>query len=285
MKKVLRTIATLSMASVLCFMATACGEKLNFGKEYVAKDSQLDAVMEVKKSSADVAIIDSIMANYYVASSEFKDVLAIVPNLTLATETFGIAAKKSNEAVISKINEALIALADTSVKTLATTDTYDISGDILVKNNTVNPQAAAADDSWTKLAASKKVIIGYTLYAPIAYEEGTTLTGYDIELARAAFAYLNEKYSTEIVIDFQPIVWGAKETLIENGSIDLLWNGLTITEDRSAEWCISVPYLANKQFAVIRKADKDLYKTTADMSNAIICAEGGSAGESVVVKK
>ena len=40
----------------------------------------------------------------------------------------------------------------------------------------------------------------------------------------------------------------------------------------------------NKQVAVIRKADKDLYKTTDDMAKAIIGAEDGSAGMDCVVK-
>ena len=43
--------------------------------------------------------------------------------------------------------------------------------------------------------------------------------------------------------------------------------------------------LNNKQVAVIRKEDKDLYKTTEDMKKAIIGAEDGSAGMSCVVKE
>ena len=46
---------------------------------------------------------------------------------------------------------------------------------------------------------------------------------------------------------------------------------------------ISIPYLNNAQVAVIRKEDADKYKTTADMADAIVGAEAGSAGESAIL--
>ena len=49
--------------------------------------------------------------------------------------------------------------------------------------------------------------------------------------------------------------------------------------------CISVPYLKNKQVAVVQSADKDAYKSTDAMKDAIIGVEAGSAGEGVVVKQ
>jgi ABC-type amino acid transport substrate-binding protein len=48
---------------------------------------------------------------------------------------------------------------------------------------------------------------------------------------------------------------------------------------------ITIPYMNNKQVAVIRKEDADKYKTTDDMKKAIIGAEDGSAGMSCVVKE
>lgn len=113
------------------------------------------------------------------------------------------------------------------------------------------------------------------------------LTGFDIELARKVVAYLNEEYQTEIEIEFQEIDWNSKEALLENGTIDLVWNGMTITAQRAAEMCISVPYLYNKQVAVVRAADKDKYAdfsltSIASFITATFGAEAGSAGEDVV---
>jgi hypothetical protein len=62
-------------------------------------------------------------------------------------------------------------------------------------------------------------------------------------------------------------------------------NGMTITPDRSAQMCVSVPYLYNKQVAVILKSDAATYKNKDSMKDAIMTAEKGSAGESVINKK
>ena len=70
---------------------------------------------------------------------------------------------------------------------------------------------------------------------------------------------------------------------MEDGTLDLVWNGLTITPTRSEEMCISVPYLYNKQVAVIMKSDAGKYTSKESMAKAIMTAETGSAGESVIV--
>jgi ABC-type amino acid transport substrate-binding protein len=63
---------------------------------------------------------------------------------------------------------------------------------------------------------------------------------------------------------------------------------MTITPEREAAMCISVPYLANKQVAVIKKADAAKYAAAdaaafAESSkDAIIAVEKGSAGEALV---
>ena len=293
MKKILSiALACLLLAVSLC--AVSCDKDISsglaYGKECLAVASQLDALNGLVKGDADIAVIDSVMAGYYMSGVDtFKD-YQILENVVLAEEKYGIAAKKTNEALMSKINEALIALADTDYKTVA--DTYGLTTELLVKADTANPYAAATDNSWDNVAAAKKVVIGYTLFAPIAYKDGdgadAPLKGFDIDLAKAVFAYLNEKYSAEIAVEFIIIEWNQKEAMLENGSIDLVWNGMTITPEREAEMCISVPYLANKQVAVIKKADAEKYAAAdaagfaTKAADAVIIVEKGSAGEELV---
>ena len=293
MKKILSIALAATLAALLLVTAmVSCGKtaNLNYGKECLAVATQLDALNELVKGGADIAVIDSVMAGYYMNSTEtFKD-YQVLENVVLAEEKYGIAAKKGNEALMSKINEALIALADTDYKTVA--NTYGLTTELLVKADTANPYASATDGSWNKVAEDKKLIIGYTLFAPIAYNEGdganATLKGFDIELAKAVVAYLNAKYSTAVACEFMIIEWNEKEALLENGTIDLVWNGMTITPEREAAMCISVPYLANKQVAVIKKADAAKYAAadaaafTETAKDAIIAVEKGSAGEALV---
>ena len=103
------------------------------------------------------------------------------------------------------------------------------------------------------------------------------LTGFDIELAEAVAEKL------DLDVEFKEIDWDAKEALLEGKSIDCIWNGMTITEERLANMEISIPYLNNKQVAIIRVEDKDLYTSLDALSKAIVGAEAGSAGESCVV--
>jgi ABC-type amino acid transport substrate-binding protein len=293
MKKILSiALAALMLAVSLC--AVSCDKPtdagLNYGKECLSVATQLDALNGLVKGDADIAVIDSVMAGYYMKSVDtFKD-YQVLENVVLAEEKYGIAAKKGNDALMGKVNEALIALADTEYKTVA--DTYGLTTELLVKADTANPYASATDGSWDKVAAAKKVVIGYTLFAPIAYNEGdgadAVLKGFDIDLAKAVFAYLNTTYSAEVAVEFVIIDWNQKESMLENGSIDLVWNGMTITPEREAEMCISVPYLANKQVAVIKKADAEKYAAAdaaafaAKAKDAVIIVETGSAGEELV---
>ena len=294
MKKIISLALALIMMLGCIATFAACQQPdedngLNFGKELLSVGSQLDALNGLVKGDADIAVIDSVMAGYYMNGVDtFKD-YQVLSGVVLAEEQYGIAAKKGNAALIGKINEAMIAMVDGNYKTVA--ETYGLTSELLVKADTVNPNAEATDESWNKVVEAKKLIIGYTLFAPIAYKDGdgedAELVGFDIDLAKAVVAYLNEKYSTEVAVEFIVIEWNEKEALLENGSIDLVWNGMTITDERLAAMEISVPYLANKQVAIVKKADaskygatkEEFFKNTAD---AVIIAEKGSAGEELV---
>ena len=294
MKKFSVVIAAILLVCMV--FSVACqkedeGSKNNFGKELLTYSSQLDALNGLKKGDADIAVIDSVMAGYYMNDTDsFKD-YQVLENVVLAEEKYGIAAKKGNDALMSKINEAIISLVDTDYKTIAAT--YGLTTELLVKADTKNPLEAASDESWNKVVAAKKIVVGYTLFAPIAYNEGdgenAVLKGFDIDLAKAVVNYLNEKYEAEIAVEFMIIDWNSKEALLENGTIDLVWNGMTITPEREAGMSISVPYLANKQVAVIAKANSEKYKSAnydefvKATKDAVVVVEKGSAGEGVVV--
>ena len=259
---------------------------LNFGKELLSVGSQLDALNGLVKGDADIAVIDSVMAGYYMNGVDtFKD-YQILPGVVLAEEQYGIAAKKGNAALIGKINEAMIVLANNGEYTNIA-NKYGLATETLVTATTANPNENATDESWNNVVAAKKLIIGYTLFAPIAYTDGdgadAELIGFDIELAKAVVAYLDPQVEVEFIV----IEWSEKEALLENGSIDLVWNGMTITDERLAAMEISVPYLANKQVAIVKKADASKYGANKEeffekTAEAIIIVEKGSAGEELV---
>ena len=284
MKRFLKKTVGIVLAACSVATLAACKEDtLNVGKEYVVAPSQLDALMKLDKGEADVAVSDSGMAGYYTSTGDYATKMQIVDGLVFAEESYGIAAKKGNDALMSKINEALIAIRTEEYANLVAK--YNLGSSVALTESTTDPYKNATDASWTNVTESKKLVIGYTVFAPIAYEVEGKLSGFDIELAEKTVAYLNEQYDVNIQAEFVEIDWSTKEAKLADGTLDLVWNGLTITEERSEQMCISVPYLFNKQVAVILKTDAAKYTTKASMAEAIMTAETGSAGESVIKGK
>lgn len=279
MKKIISIVLALTMLLGATFVLSSCGgdKSLKFGKEYRALSAQMDVLMQLDAKSIDVGVMDSIMAGYYMnqESSPYSSSLMIVEGIDFAAEQYGIAARKGS-GLAKKINEALIELSKAgTVKTIA--EKYGIASELCIDDTlTIEPLTDAEKADWDYIVGQKKFIVGYTLFAPIAYEENGQLIGFDIELAKAVAEKLG------LNVEFKEIDWEAKEALLEGKSIDCIWNGMTITEERKANMEISIPYLNNKQVAIIRVADKDKYKTLDSMSDAIVGAEAGSAGESCV---
>ncbi|HIT72085.1 MAG TPA: amino acid ABC transporter substrate-binding protein [Candidatus Fimicola cottocaccae] len=123
-----------------------------------------------------------------------------------------------------------------------------------------------------------KIIVGLDdTFAPMGFrDENGELTGVDVELANAVSEELG------IPFEFQPIDWSMKETELNNGTVDLLWNGYTITDERKEVVSFTDPYLENRQI-VVTMADSDINsiadlagKTVAaqDMSSAVDAIEG-----------
>lgn len=106
-------------------------------------------------------------------------------------------------------------------------------------------------DTWSTIQKRHRVIIGLDdTFVPMGFrQKDGKLVGFDIDLAKAVF----KQYGIEA--DFQPIDWNMKETELRNRTIDLIWNGYTITPERKAQIAFSNPYLANRQVLVTKKAD------------------------------
>lgn len=83
-------------------------------------------------------------------------------------------------------------------------------------------------------------------FAPMGFrDENNELVGFDIDLANL----MAEKLDLEIT--FQPIDWSMKETELNGGNIDLIWNGYTITDKRKEQVSFTEPYLDNRQIVVV----------------------------------
>ena len=135
--------------------------------------------------------------------------------------------------------------------------------------------AAAADSDLAYLQANGKMVIGYTVYEPMNYTDADgNFTGFDTELATAVC----EKLGVEP--EFVEINWDTKETELAAKSIDCIWNGLTLTDDREENMACTKPYVKNAQVVVVK--DDTEYTSTADLVGKTVVAEAGSAGETTI---
>ena len=202
----------------------------------------------------------------------------IVDNLVLADEEYGIATRKDGAYTAKVISAAIIELSKQG-KVAEIAEKYGLTNSLAIDETVkidLNDETGKAD--YDEIVASGELVIGYTIFAPIAYEENNKLIGFDIELAEAVCAYLG------ITPKFQIIEWDTKIFELEAKTIDVIWNGMTITDKIKEGASVTIPYLKNKQVAVIRVEDKEKYKTLEDMKDATICVESGSAGQFCVIK-
>ncbi len=122
-----------------------------------------------------------------------------------------------------------------------------------------------------------KLVIGYTIYPPMNYEEDGKFVGFDTDLAIAVCDYLKVDY------EFKEIVWKNKVMSLNSKEIDVVWNGMTITEELQDAMSITKSYLQNQQVIVCKKADADKFSESADkkgLAGFEVFVETGSAGDS-----
>lgn len=136
---------------------------------------------------------------------------------------------------------------------------------------------ASEGGDWQYIADKGNFVAGITLFEPMNYyDENGELTGFETEFTKAVC----EKLGVEA--KFQEIEWDKKEIELNAKTIDAIWNGLTVTEERKENMGFSKSYVRNKQVVVIKADNKDKYTDEASMAGASCAAESGSAGQTAI---
>lgn len=120
-----------------------------------------------------------------------------------------------------------------------------------------------------------KLVVGVTVYPPMDYidEETSEWTGFDAELA--------QEFAKELGVNCQIVIitWANKVAELNSNQIDLVWNGMTASDELGQQIDFSVSYAKNAQVAVV-KTDSTI-ATKEEIKNAEIAVEQGSAGATV----
>ena len=127
-------------------------------------------------------------------------------------------------------------------------------------------------DNWDKYQQQKSITVGFdNTFVPMGFEEKNgDYAGFDIELAQ----YVSKKLG--ITVHFQPIDWDMKETELQNGTIDAIWNGYSATDERREKVAFTIPYMQNTQILVVKKTSG--IHSVEDMTGKVLGAQTGSSG-------
>ena len=147
------------------------------------------------------------------------------------------------------------------------------------ENNAANDGGNnAKQEAAGELDTSKTYVLGMDdTFAPMGFrDEKGELVGFDVELAQAAAKEMGIK------VECQPIDWTVKETELDSGNVDFLWNGYSITPEREKKVLFSDPYMDNRQIIVTLKDSP--VNSKADLAGKRVTVQGESSALEAVTK-
>ena len=116
-----------------------------------------------------------------------------------------------------------------------------------------------AASSAAKAASGKpaKIVAGLDdTFAPMGFrDDNGKIVGFDIDMAEAVSKEIG------VPIEFKPIDWASKETELNSGRIDCIWNGFTMTPERSKK--ISIQEASTAETALNR--DENFKKSFSEI--------------------
>lgn len=107
-------------------------------------------------------------------------------------------------------------------------------------------------------------------FAPMGFlDENNNLVGFDIDMANAVAEKLG------VTVEFQVINWDMKEQELNQGNVDLIWNGYSVTDERKEQVNFTDPYLDNEQ-VVVTMADSGI-TSLEDLAGKVVAAQINSS--------
>ena len=93
------------------------------------------------------------------------------------------------------------------------------------------------------------LVVGITEFAPMDYKDDSgQWTGFDAELARLVAQRLG------VEVEFVVIDWGQKVNELNSQAIDVVWNGMTLTDGVQNAMTCTPAYCRNAQVVVVPAA-------------------------------
>ncbi|MDF2893035.1 MAG: ABC-type transporter, periplasmic subunit family 3 [Clostridia bacterium] len=140
-------------------------------------------------------------------------------------------------------------------------------------------KSANSKDGYSEIKDKGFIVVGLDdTFAPMGFrDEKGEVVGFDVDLAKEVFKRNN------LEVKFQPIDWSMKETELNTGNIDAIWNGYTITDERKEKVAFTNPYLENRQ-VIITLANSSI-KSKKDLKDKIVAAQNESSSVDAMNKE
>lgn len=96
-------------------------------------------------------------------------------------------------------------------------------------------------------------------YPPLVFKYNGQIAGAEVDFGRALGGQLNRP------VEFVKLRWEQLIPAVQNGNIDIIMSGMSITRARQLQIAFSEPYLTNQLRAIFSRANADRFKTPADL--------------------
>ena len=144
---------------------------------------------------------------------------------------------------------------------------------VTAASSSASGSSSGSDVDYIKNKGS--LIVGITDFAPMDYKEDGSdeWIGFDADLASEVGKDLG------VEVKFVEIDWDNKILELDNKSIDVVWNGMTLTDEVTKSMACTNAYLNNAQVVVVPEDKADKYQTVDSLKDLSFAVEAGSAGE------
>ena len=116
-------------------------------------------------------------------------------------------------------------------------------------------------------------------FAPMGFRNDKgEIVGFDVDLAKEAARRMG------VNVEFRAINWADKEQEITSGNIDIIWNGLDITDEYKEYMTFSKPYMDNRQVILVKKGNNQGIYSEYDLKDKIVGMQAGTSSELYINK-
>ena len=205
--------------------------------------SQADALMEVKSGTSDGAIIDLLMAVAMTGEGTSYPDLKYTDSLT--SEEYGVGCRKGSD--LADFINAVFSVTYETGAMQEVAKRYNLEAAMIEQPAGLVAEVPAGGDT-EAIRQKGTLIVGITDFEPMDYQDADgNWIGFDADMARLVGEML------DVSVQFVEIDWDNKIMELNSGSIDVVWNGMTITDEVKGAMTCSNPYFNNAQVVVVKK--------------------------------